>query len=269
MFPLRTNSLPPDANALRAALEESLTQIVKPALPEMVTVEDRNYPKLRAIRVSLDNATAGDLPPPRLAAPVGKIAPALQVEQFEVTGQPVRVQRAAVDLSCVAEDVHIGQARDDDGNLLLLLQKAMHGKIEVSLPVSDLEGLVRSAAGAVAARQGIILEDMQLRVRAKTARSLAIETRVRARKLFLNTEVRIKGSVEIDEQLDAHLTGLECLGEGTLGTLACGFLGPRLERLNNRKYPLLALPFGEVKLRDIQIAVDQNLSVTAQFGSET
>src|SRR5690348_10290394 len=154
MFPLRTTSLPPDADALRAALEESLTEIVKPALPGMVAVQDRNYPELAAIRVSLYNATVGDLPPPRLAAPVGKVAPALEVEHFEVTGEPVRVQRAAVDLSCVAEDVHIGQARDRDGNLLRLLQKAARGKIEVSLPVSDLERLVRSAAGAVAARQG-------------------------------------------------------------------------------------------------------------------
>ncbi|HEY3600319.1 MAG TPA: hypothetical protein VGK72_00005 [Chthoniobacterales bacterium] len=268
MFPLRTNSLPPDAEALRVALEESLCQIVKPAHPEMVAVEDRNYPELAAIRVSLDNATARDLPPPRLAPPVGEVAPALHVEHFEVTGQPVRVQRAAVDLSCVAEDVYLGQGRDRDGNLLLLLQKAAHGKIEISLPLSDLEGLVRSAASAVAARQGIILEDMQLRVRPQTARALAIETQVRARKLFLTTEVRIEGKVEIDEQLDAHLTGLQCRGEGTLGTLACGFLGPHLTRLNNRKYPLLALPFGEAKLRDIQIAVDQNLTVTAQFGSE-
>ena len=269
MFPLRTNSLPPDAHALRAALEESLTQIIRPALPEMVVIEDRNYPQLAAIRVSLDDATAGDLPSPRLGPPVGKVAPALEVEHFEVTGRSVRVQRAAVNLSCVAEDVHIGQARDGDGNLLLLLQKAAHGRIEVSLPVSDLEALVRSAATGVAARQGIVLEDMQLRVRALTARALAIETQVRARKLFLNTEVRIQGKVEIDKQLDAQLTGLECRGEGTLGTLACGFLGPHLERLNNRKYPLVALPFGQVKLRDIQIAVDQKLTVTAQFGSET
>jgi hypothetical protein len=233
----------------------------------MVAVEDRNYPELAAIRFSLDEATAGDRPPPRLASPAGPIELALRAEHFELTGHPVRVQGAAVDLSCVASDVQIGQAHDEEGNLLLLLQKAAKGTVEVSISIADLQALVRTGATTAARKQGVILEDVQLRLRAQTERSLDLEVRVRARKLFLAAEVRITGRAEIDENLNARLSGLDCAGEGTLGTLACGFLGPHLQRFNNREFSPLALPLGEVRLRDVRITVDDVLRVSAQFGS--
>ena len=234
----------------------------------MVAIEERNYPELAAIRVSLDEATATDSPPPRLTIPVGRIEPALQVEFFEISGRPVRVQQAAIDLWCVAEKVEIGQGRDADGNLLLVLQNAAHGRVEISVPLADLQTLVRAAATAAAARQGVILEDLQLRVRSQTQRSLDLEVQARARKLFLSTGLRLRGRVEIDDQLDAHVSGLDCVGEGTLGTLACGVLGPYLERFNEGRFSLLALPLGELKLHDIRIALDQKLHLTAQFGSD-
>ena len=46
----------------------------------------------------------------------------------------------------------------------------------------------------------------------------------------------------------ARLFGLECAGEGTLGTLACGFIAPHLQRFNGREFPLMALPLGKRKL---------------------
>src|SRR4249919_3653512 len=103
MFPLQTHSLPPTADALRAALEESLRSMVTPARP-MVIVEDKNYPELAAIRVKLDNADAGDRPP-RPARPVGAIEPGLRVENFEISGRPILLQHAQIELSCTAREV--------------------------------------------------------------------------------------------------------------------------------------------------------------------
>src|SRR5450432_2424983 len=147
MFPLRTNSLPPDADALREALEESLRGVVRPVGP-MVTVENKQYPELAAIRVSLDGANAGERPPPRPSPPVGAVEPGLRVEHFEISGRPILVQGAKVELSCTARDVRIGQGRDKEGNLLLLLQDAAEGNVEVSIAVADLEALVLAGAKA-------------------------------------------------------------------------------------------------------------------------
>jgi hypothetical protein len=265
MFPLTSKNFPPNAGTLRDELEESLRRVVRPAGP-MVTVEEKRYPELAAIRISLDGAHAADRPPPRPALPMGPVEPALRVEQFEVSGRPIFVQRAKVAISCTAREVRLGHGRDEDGNALLLLQDAAEGKVEVEMTLSDLEGLVLAGAKAAAAKQGVTVEDVRIELRARSERALDIVVHVRAKKLFLSAALQISGSVTIDEQLNAHLTGLECAGEGTLGTLAGGFIAPHLQRFNGREFSLVALPLGEVKLRDVQIAAGRELRVTAEFG---
>ena len=265
MFPLPSKTFPADAEALRAALEESLRKVVTSAEP-IVTVEENGYPDLAAIRLSLDGATASDRLPQRPAPPAGKPEPALRVQYLEISGRPVHVRGAAIDLKCQAREVEIGQARDAEGNMLLLLQNAAEGKVEIAIPISELETLLRAGATAAAGKHGVILEDVRLQLRARSKRALDAAVEVRARKLFLNAAIRINAGLEIDDQLNARLSGLECAGEGTLGTLACGFLGPQLQRLNNRDFSLLAQPLGELQLRDVQIAVGNQLRVTAKLG---
>ncbi len=265
MLPLPSPTFPPDSETLRAALEESLARVVRPAGP-MVTVEDAGYPKLAALRISLDGANAGERPPPRPQPPVGPVEPGLQVENFMVTGRPILIQRARVELACTARDVRLGQGRDRDGNLLLLLQEAAEGNVEVAVALSDLEALVLAGAKSEAAKQGVTVESVQIELQARTERALDVVVQVRAKKLFLTAAVRIGGSVAIDEQLIARLSGLECAGDGTLGTLACGFIAPHLQRFNGREFSLMALPLGEVKLRDVKIAAGRELRVTAEFG---
>ncbi|CAN5382574.1 hypothetical protein BH20VER3_BH20VER3_10260 [soil metagenome] len=266
MFPLQTDTLPPNAEALREALEKSLGQVLRPSMGEMVTVEDANYPALNAIRVSLDGATAIDQPPPRLALPNDTIEPALRVENFEMSGHPVRVQGAAIELSCRAREVEIGQGRDASGKIVLLLRKAAEGNLEAAVAVADLEALVLAGAQAAAARQGASVESVRIELSARSERALDVVVHVRAKKLFLTAAVRINGSAAIDEQFNAKLSNLECTGEGTLGTLACGFIAPQLQRFSDREFSLLALPLGEVKLRDVRITAGRELRVSARFG---
>ncbi len=264
MFPLFTKTLPADPEGLREAIEESLRRVVRPAGP-MVSIEGQSYPRLASIRVSLDHATAGDRPP-RPPAPAGPVTPALQVETFEISGAPIHLQGAAINLSCRAREVEITQGRDRDGNILLLLKNAAEGSVEIATPMADLEALLRAEAKAAAAQQGVAIEDVRIKLHTRSERSLDVAVQVRAKKLFLSATVRINGRLEIDEQLNARLSGLQCAGDGKLGSLACGFLSPHLQRFNNRAFPLAALPLGGIKLRDVRIAAGTDLRVTAQFG---
>lgn len=264
MFPLAVSSLPANAEALRNALEESLSRLLQPAGP-MVTVEDRNFPDLAAIRVSLDQATVGDRPP-MPGTPVGAVSPAFRVEHFELSGAPIQFQGTTLNLRCEARNVALSQGRDREGNLLLLLQTAEQGSIEIATAISDLENLVRVGAKAPAAEQGVTVEDVRIDLRSRGDRALDALVQIRAKKLFLSATVRISGSVEIDEQLQARLSALQCTGEGTLGSFACNFLTPHLQRFDGREFSLLALPLGEVALRDVRVVAGTDLRLTAQFG---
>src|SRR2546423_11142094 len=144
MFPLHTKTLPPDAVELRQALEESLRRVIS-APSEMVSIEEKQYPQLEALRVSLDGARVSDQSP-RPAPHVGEIEPALRVERFEVSGRPVFVEGAAINFACNAQEVQIGQGRDAGGNLLLLLQRAANGNVEISLSIADLDRLFETGA---------------------------------------------------------------------------------------------------------------------------
>jgi len=264
MFPLHTKIFPPDPAALRDAIEESLRRVVT-AQSQIVVIEDKTYPELRAIRLSVDNARTSWRPPRPMPA-TGPIEPALRVEYFEITGRPIMVERAAIDLVCTARDVQIGQGRAADGNLVLVLQNAAEGNVGIVARVAELEALLLAGARAEAGKRGITVEDLKLDLRSRTSRALGVQVRVQARKLLLNATVCFSGEVEIDDRLNARLSGLSCTAEGALGTLACNLLGPHLERFNHREFSLLALPLGEVELREIKIAVDDRLAVTASFG---
>ncbi len=264
MFPLALPSLPENAESLRAAIEEGLRRSIR-APHEMVTIEDDNYPELAAIRVSLDNATVSERPP-NFSTPASTVTPALRVAALELSGSPIYVQGAEVHLKCTARQVTIGQATDGAGNLVLVLQNAADGSVEAAVTVDDLENLVRSGAKAAAAQQGVSIEDVKVDLRARNDRALDVNVQVRAKKLFLSAQVRISGSAEIDDELTAKLSGLTCSGDGTLGSLACGFLTPHLQRFEGREFSLLALPLGEVKLRDVRVSGGRELRVIAQFG---
>jgi len=267
MFSLGTVPFPPTAEALREALKLSMAELVQSPVGPRVEIEDRDYPALSAIRIHLDGANAGDRLPPSPPILTGKVEPALETDHLEISAHPLRIQNARVEFHCEAQKVKIAQARDETGNLLLLLRDADSGKLDLSVAMADLERLVKTTITDLARKQGIVLEDVRLQLRARSQRCLDAQLEVRARKLFLSTQLRLSGSLEIDDQFTARLFALECAGEGTLGTLVCGFLAPKLQQLDEREFSLLTLPIGEVKLRDVRIAVGDELHASAEFGS--
>lgn len=264
MFPLQTKSLPPNADALRAALEEGLRQLVMPAR-QIVSVEDENYPKLGALRLTLDDARATE-PPRRPTRPIGAIEPALQVENFQISGRPILVQSAKIEFACTGREVRIGQGCDENGNVLLLVQDAASGHVEIAVRPTDLEALILAGAKAQAAKQGVNVESVRIEMSSRSERAIDVVVQVIAKKLFLSAAIRISGSLAIDEHLNARLSDLECAGDGPLGSVACGFIAPHLARFNGRDFSLMALPLGELKLRDLRITTGDKLRVTAQFG---
>ena len=265
MFPLNVTTLPTTAADLSNALNDGLRSVFTLAR-DPVAVRDLAYPNLAAIEVSLDDAHLPG-PPPALPSLATQPGPALTVGSFKADGRGLSFGPAALDFALTATGVELFQAKDQAGQVVLLLHNAGQGNVEASVPKSDLEALIAEVAKSKAKAQGVSIDSVELSLRSQSPRSLAAEVRLRAKKLFLSTSIQITAQVDLDADLNARLSGLDCVGEGAMGSVACGVLKPHLEKLNGREFPLMSLPLGEVRLRDVRLAVGEKLSVTAEFGS--
>jgi hypothetical protein len=265
MFPLNATTLPADAAELEARLNESLRSVFTLAR-DPVQIRDLKYPHLAALDVSLDGAAIRGRPPAP-PAPVTEPIPALAIDSFSAGGRGMSIGPAAVDFALSATGVQLHQALDRAGQIVLLLHNAAAGGVEASVAKSDLEALIAEVAKAEAGKHGVSIDSVQILLRSQSPRSLAAEVRLRAKKLFLSASLRITGQVDLDQELNARISGLDCIGEGAIAGVACGVLKPHLETLNGRAFPLMSLPLGEVRLRDVRVAVGEKLSVTAEFGS--
>jgi hypothetical protein len=265
MFPLKTNSLPQNAADLALQLNDSLRDLLRLSR-DPVTIQEVAYPHLRSLEVALDGARLEGAPPP--VPTVGaERSPALTADLFTAKGSGVAVGPAHVDFFLEAKKLQLSRASDVRGNVVLVLQDAAEGRIEVSASPSDIEALIAEVARAEAGKHGVSIDNVHLTLRSNSSRSLAAEVRLRAKKLFLSTTLRITGQVDLDEELNAEVSGLDCTGEGAMGTLACGVLKPHLEKMNGREFSLMSLPLGDVRLRDVRIVAGDKLSVSAEFGT--
>ena len=265
MFPLYEKELPATATDLALALKASLQRSLQvPGDP--VTVREKVYPDLVEILIDLSGAKVR-LNAPRPAFPAGKGEPAITAQHFALKAQPLSVGEAALNLVIDAYEIILHQSSDSAGNLFLSLQRADKGRIAIAIAQRDLEWLIDKIAKIEAGKQGVAIERVQLNLTSRGPRSLRAEVRVQARKLFIRALIRIAGVLEIDEQFVAHISNLTCDGEGAIATVACGVLAPHLQALQNRNFPLLALPLGEVQLRDVSLNVSDGIEVTAEFGA--
>jgi hypothetical protein len=265
MFPLNTDTLPASAAELKRLLNESFHQLFNLAR-DPVELSEKSYPHLESLTISLDGAEVRQRPP---AIPSLRSEPvlALTVESFRAAGAALNVGPAAVDFSLEARGLQLHQATDRQGHVVLVLHNAVDGRVEISAAVSDLEALIAEVAKSEAGKHGVNIDSVQLSLRSQTPRSLAAEIRLRARKLFVSAALRITGQLDLDEKLTAKLSGLDCTGDGAIASVACSILKPHLQKIDGREFALMSLPLGEVRLRDVRIAVGNKLLVTAEFGS--
>jgi hypothetical protein len=265
MFLLFAKTFPSTAEALQSLLNESLRQLFN-VTRDPVTIRDNSYPHIRELNVSLDDAQLRRNAPP-IPSLSGDATPALEVDLLTVNASKLSVGAASIELSLSAHEVQFTQSRDSNDEIVLSIDNAADGAVEISASQSGLEKLVAEVAKTEAGKHGVTIDGVQLTLRSKSSRSLAAEVRLRAKKLFLNASIRITGQLDLDEELSARISGLNCAGDGAIATMACGVLKPHLEKIDGREFPLMSLPLGKIRLRDVHLALGERLSVTARFGS--
>ena len=246
-------------------MTESLRPYFSKAEPA-VTINARVFPYLDEIAVNFDGAEVdGKLPP--LPSVAGETKSACEAAIVTVGGRNVNVLGAPVNIQVQAHDVVFHSGRDENGEVLLLLHNVRTGQAVISASELDLENAVRIIVQEEGQKHGISVEQTRVALRARGSRSLAADVRLRARKFLLRANIDIAAQVDIEPDFSIKLSNLKCRADGMLGTLACDLLNPHLRKLEGRKFPVMPLLFGEIRLHDVRIAVADTVEITADFGA--
>ncbi|MGI8820426.1 MAG: hypothetical protein ACR2ID_06120 [Chthoniobacterales bacterium] len=266
MFPLYTSLFPASAPDLSDLLNASVQRLFANA-PCPVAVRDENYPRLAEITITLDGAELRSDPPRPPRVQDGGSGPGVEIGQLHLQANEASLGPAIASIRLDARNLVLNRGTDANGEIVLVLKSAADGQIEASAETQQIESAIAAVAKQEAAKHGVTIDQVQLSVRPRGERSLDADVQLRAKKLFFTTVIKIAAKLDLDEQLNATVSGLTCSGDGAIGSLACGVLQPHLQKIDGRSVSLLALPLGEIRLREVRLAAGDRISVRAEFGA--
>jgi hypothetical protein len=266
MFLLPRAQIPQTPEELAQAIEDGVR--VAAARPEtMVAVQGTNVSSLDLIAVDLSGATIDPRHRPPRLEPEGAI-PAMLVRHIYIAGEQIKLLGSDFGFQFEASNAEVYQKAQPDGKLLLLLHRAQDGNVRFEISRAALEAMVMTAAGELAQKQGIALESAQLELTQSGPRAVDGKITVSARKLMFHPVLTLAGTLAVNDDFVATVSNLKCRGEGAVASLACAAINPAIARIEQRKFPLSALPMGEMRLRDLGLDVaNDKLVVRSRFGS--
>ena len=261
MLPLAAEKFPAMPDELIAALTGGFA--ARGAAVQNVRADGAALAALETLRIDLTGArfTRGF----RLDATRTKSTAAVVAERFEIVGAPLEFEGMPMQLRVEAERAEFRFAGESaDG--ALVLANAAGGSIALAVAREALEALLHKLAKDAAEKQGVEIKKTKLELTARGPRALSFRCEVTAKMFVMSADLSLSGNLDVDEQLNARLSGLALGGDAMITKLAGSFIRPHLDKLEGRVLPLLALSLGELKLRDVEIATRDGLEVRAKFG---
>jgi hypothetical protein len=267
MFPLSGTGFPKSSDALAVALRNSLAELFSfPDLSAVVKIEGAKWPALDRVAVNLSGGTVRIAEPPPKPEPVGPREPGITVGQLAVLGHPMRYQQSVCDLDVTARNVSFDFGRDAAGKPMLVLTDATDGHVEFKVAKKDLQSAILAAATTAAKPHGIVIQELEINLASDGPRSLALDVRVKAKKMILSGVVVLRGKVDVDDNLVATLSNLACTGGGAIGSMAAAVINTKLKSVDGKRIPLTSLSLGDVSLHDVKISIASDIAVSADFG---
>jgi hypothetical protein len=268
VFLLSRSELPERADKLAKALEDGLRVFVSRMQP-MVSVHGNDVRALEAISINLSDARLDFFRRPIRPRTV-ETTPALSATEFSVMAEPLSIFGGEVAFQLHASDVEFVQTKQPDDKLLLLLHRASSGNVRMEIVRADLEKVIARGAERLARKQGVTIADVKLELTQAQPRILTANVMVAARKLLFRPVLNLSGTVALSDELVATISDLKCSGDGPIATLACAAIAPQFRRIEQRAFPLSALPLGEVQLHDVAFDFSNDrLVIVAKFGERS
>jgi len=268
MFPLSGKAFPTNTSELVSAIQQALAQALTfPSNAKPVRAEGGSFPAIDKLQIDLSGASVKLGIPSAPPKPSGKRKPGITADQFRVKADPIFLEKSKAQLDLSASDVSIDFATDTEGNPLALLKSASDGKLTARISKADFNAMLLAAASVAAKAQGVSIQELSVDLQNDGPRALNISARVKAKKMVMSGVITVRGRADLDQKMNATLSGLSCTGEGMIGNMAAGFLQKKLNELDGKRFPLMAMSLGDVTLRDVQIQTTPDIQLTAGFGS--
>lgn len=259
MLPLAGSDFPHTREELARALREGLADLGGAA----VRIESAGVlPALERLAIDLSGGRVPDQPPEPGASKHG----AISVRELEIVARPLLYDKARIELEIRAREVGLEFQRDAQKRPLLALATAREGSVDCSIRRGDLEQIIISIARQAATEHGVSVERAVLKITASSPRAVDFSCEVMAQKLFMKTVIRLSGRVEVDDRLQARVSGLRCEGGGMVGGIACNFLKPYLARFEGRTFTLASFALGELRVVDLAMDAGEPLHLSARLG---
>ena len=268
MLHLSGSAEPTDTAEFTRALADDLRGVLS-LPPNAAPVSTKgNYPALDALTIDLTGGRVNPEKMPPKPTGIGQAHPAMSAKSLRITAHPVFVEAGRVTLDVSAKDAAFDCDRDSAGRLVLLPTAWRDGSAAVEIPLADLQTLVTTHATAEAAKQGAKVTKLELHLAARGERTIDLDVRVTAKKMMMSGTIQITGTLDVDDNLVAKVSGLRCTGTGVAGTIAAAALGSKLKGVDGRSFPLGGEAVAGMRLRDIRVvSVDPVVKVSAAFGA--
>jgi len=266
MFLLPRNQIPQTPEELAQAIEDGVrTFASRPQ--KMVVVHGGDALALDSIVVDLSGANIDHHHRP---APLDRAgaSPAMLLRHIYIAGEPIKLLGSDFSFQFEASNVEVYQKPQPDGKLLLTLHRAQDGNVRFEISRAAVETMIMSAASELAEKQGVGIDNAQLELTQHGPLAVDGKLTVSAHKFIFHPVLTLAGNLAVSEEFVATVSNLKCHGEGPIASLACAAINPALSRIEQRTFPLSALPLGEIQLRDLALdAAHDKLVVQARFGS--
>lgn len=192
-------------------------------------------------------------------------AAAVRITQLLVTGEPVEFENTPLRLRVEAEGAACGFAgTPNDGALVLMA--AAKGDLALGVGHEALEELLHRLAQGLAQKQGMEVRKTKLTLTTRGPRALSFCCAVTAKIFVMTADLSLSGDLEVDEQLQARLSGLTLGGDAMITKMAAGFARPYLDKLEGRILPLRPFGLAGLHLREVELSTAAGLEVRAKFG---
>lgn len=279
MIPVGKADIPANGDELAQRVAQSLTQSLHLREDDVAVAATMAAPDAVA-RLSVDvsgsvidnrhlSGSAISLRPP--ASTAGGVPTTL--ESLTVSGRPVVVFGAPVDVQLDAEHVPAAWLHDDGGLLWLAFRDERStsgttaGRAVVAGDVAALDGAVGAVAAEVGRQRGVTVKDVRVRPRTVGHNRWSVDIAARVAKGFASSNVTARVLVRLDDDLVLHVDELTAQAGGILGALAGGIIESVLGRYRNMSLPLAEQTFAGARLTAVHVELDERFTITATLGS--